>query len=160
MCKSYVNGSIKILFSGIVWLATVIVVSQLSPEQGIWIVLIGGMLIHPVSIILGKFTGLSGAHTKGNVIGNLVLEGTILLAASIQGFLLFLGLITKKTINKLSGIAISIIIFVITITILFSWGSATQYNNSKNAIPFWILQSYLLIPASFWIFFEVNTNPT
>jgi AraC-like DNA-binding protein len=85
---------------------------------------------------------------------------TILLVASIQGFLLFLALITKKTNNKLSNIAISIIIFVITITLLFSWGSATHYNNSKNAIPFWVLHSYLLIPASFWIFFEVNTNPT
>ncbi len=85
---------------------------------------------------------------------------TILLVASIQGFLLFLGLLTKKTTNKLSSIAISIVIFVITITILFSWGSASHYNNSKNAIPFWLLNSYLLIPASFWIFFEVNTSPT
>jgi len=85
---------------------------------------------------------------------------TVLLVAAIQGFLLFLGLITKKTKNKLSNIAISIIVFVIAITILFSWGSASHYNNSKNAIPFWILSSYLLVPASFWIFFEVNTNPT
>ena len=84
---------------------------------------------------------------------------TILLVASIQGFLLFLGLTAKKTKNKLSNIAVSIIIFVITITILFSWGSATHYNNSKNAIPFWVLQSYLLIPASLWLFFEINTNP-
>ena len=85
---------------------------------------------------------------------------TILLVASIQGFLLFLGLVTKKTTNKLSSFSISILVFVITITLLFSWGSASQYNNSTNAIPFWVLQSYLLIPASLWIFFEVNTNLT
>lgn len=85
---------------------------------------------------------------------------TVLLVASIQGFLLFLGLLTKKTTNKLSSIAISILIFFVTITLLFSWGSATRYNNSPNAIPFWTLQSYLLIPASFWLFFEANTNPT
>ena len=84
---------------------------------------------------------------------------TILLVASIQGFLMFLALITKKTTSKLSGIAISIIIFFITITLLFSWGGATHYNNSPNAIPFWTLHSYLLIPASFWLFFEVNINP-
>lgn len=83
---------------------------------------------------------------------------TILLVASIQGFLLFLGLVTKKTANKLSSVSIGILVFVITITLLFSWGSASQYNNSKNVIPFWVLQSYLLIPASFWLFFEVNTN--
>ena len=83
---------------------------------------------------------------------------TILLVASIQGFLLFLGLFTKKTTNKLSSVSIGILVYVITITLLFSWGSASQYNNSKNVIPFWVLQSYLLIPASFWLFFEVNTN--
>jgi len=83
---------------------------------------------------------------------------TILLVASIQGFLLFLGLFTKKTTNKLSNVSIGILVFVITITLLFSWGSASQYNNSTNVIPFWVLQSYLLIPASFWLFFEINTN--
>jgi AraC-like DNA-binding protein len=85
---------------------------------------------------------------------------TLLLVASIQGFLLFFALITKKTNNRLSNVAISIIIFVITITVLFSWGSVSHYNNSPKAIPFWTLHSYLLIPASFWIFLEVNTNPT
>ena len=84
---------------------------------------------------------------------------TVLLVASIQGFLLFLGLTTKKTINKLSNFSIGILVFLITITLLFSWGSATKYNNSLNAIPFWVLQSYLLVPASFLLFFEVNTNP-
>ena len=83
---------------------------------------------------------------------------TILLVASIQGFLLFLGLVTKKTKSKLSNVSIGILVFVITITLLFSWGSASQYNNSTNVIPFWVLQSYLLIPSSFWLFFEVNTN--
>jgi AraC-like DNA-binding protein len=84
---------------------------------------------------------------------------TILLVAAIQGFLLFLALITKKTTNKLSNISIGLIVFVITITILFSWGSVSHYNNSPNAIPFWIVHSYLLIPAAFWLFLEVNTYP-
>ncbi len=83
---------------------------------------------------------------------------TVLLVAAIQGLLLFLGLMTKKVPNKLSNVAIGIVVFVITISLLFSWGSASQYNNSTNVIPFWILQSYLLIPASFWLFFEANTN--
>ncbi len=84
---------------------------------------------------------------------------TTLLVSSIQGFLLVLGLMTKRTTNKLSSVAIAMLVFVITITLLFSWGSATKYNNSENAIPFWVLHSYSLIPASIWLFFEVNTNP-
>lgn len=84
---------------------------------------------------------------------------TVLLVAAIQGFLLFIALISKKTSQKLSSIAISLIVFVVTLTVLFSWGSATNYNNSADAIPFWVLQSNLIIPASFWLFCEVNTNP-
>jgi AraC-like DNA-binding protein len=85
---------------------------------------------------------------------------TILLVASVQGFLLFSGLLTKKTANRLSNVAVSIIIFIISITIFFSWGSVTHYNNSPNAIPFWRFQSYWLIPAALWMFLETNTNPT
>lgn len=87
------------------------------------------------------------------------LNDTVLLAASIQGALLFLGLISKKANNRVSNVSVGIIVFVITGTILFSWGSATHYNNSEDAFPFWVLQSYWLLPPAFWLFLKVNTDP-
>lgn len=77
MCKGYANGSIGIIISGLIWLASGIVAFQFSAKQAIWSLLIGGMFIHPLSLLVGKAMGLSGTHTKGNPLGNLAMEGTI-----------------------------------------------------------------------------------
>ena len=77
MCKAYANGSIGIIVSGLVWLTSAIVSFHFSAKQAIWTLLIGGMLIHSLSVIITKGMGLSGKHTKGNPLGNLAMEGTI-----------------------------------------------------------------------------------
>jgi hypothetical protein len=77
MCRGYANGSIGIIVSGLIWLISATVTYQYSAKQAIWTLLIGGMLIHPVSVLLYKIIGLSGNHTKGNPLGNLGMEGTI-----------------------------------------------------------------------------------
>ncbi len=77
MCRGYANGSIGIIVSGLMWLISAAVAYQYSAKQAVWTLLIGGMLIHPVSVLLYKMIGLSGNHTKGNPLGNLAMEGTI-----------------------------------------------------------------------------------
>ena len=77
MCRGYANGSIGIIVSGLMWLISAIVTYQYSANHAVWTLLIGGMLIHPVSVLLYKIIGLSGSHTKGNPLGNLAMEGTI-----------------------------------------------------------------------------------
>jgi len=77
MYRGYANGSIGIIVSGLMWLLSAIVTYQYSAKQAIWTLLIGGMLIHPVSVLLYKIIGLRGNHTKGNPLGNLGMEGTI-----------------------------------------------------------------------------------
>ena len=77
MRRGYANGSIGIIVSGFSWLISAIVAYQYSASHAVWTLLIGGMLIHPVSVILYKTIGLSGNHTKGNPLGNLGMEGTL-----------------------------------------------------------------------------------
>lgn len=77
MCRGYANGSIGIIVSGLMWLISAAVTYQNSAKQAVWTLLIGGILIHPVSVLLYKISGLSGNHTKGNPLGNLAMEGTI-----------------------------------------------------------------------------------
>jgi hypothetical protein len=77
MCKGYANGSIGIIISGLIWLISATISYQYSDEQAVWILLIGGMFIHPISVVLSKVVGLNGTHTKGNPLGNLAMEGTI-----------------------------------------------------------------------------------
>lgn len=77
MCKSYANGSIGIIVSGCIWLISAVIANQYSPQKAIWMHFIGGMFIYPISIVISKFNGLSGTHTKGNQLGILAMEGTI-----------------------------------------------------------------------------------
>ncbi|WP_426065061.1 DUF7010 family protein [Flavobacterium sp. DSP2-3-1] len=77
MRRGYANGSIGIIVSGLTWLISAIVTYQYSASQAVWTLLIGGVIIHPVSVLLYKTIGLSGNHTKGNPLGNLGTEATI-----------------------------------------------------------------------------------
>ena len=77
MRRGYANGSIGIIVSGLTWLISAIVTYQYSASQAVWTLLIGGVIIHPVSVLLYKTIGLSGNHTKGNPLGNLGMEGTV-----------------------------------------------------------------------------------
>lgn len=77
MRKGYANGSIGIIVSGLIWLLSATISYQYSAKQAAWMLLIGGMFIHPVGVLLSKAIGLSGTHTKGNPLGNLAMEGTI-----------------------------------------------------------------------------------
>lgn len=77
MRRGYADGSLGIMVSGTVWLIAAAVSDRLSAEQAIWTLLLGGVLIHPLSVLLYKILGLSGKHTKGNPLGNLGMEGTL-----------------------------------------------------------------------------------
>jgi hypothetical protein len=83
MCKAYANGSAGILSSGLVWLLASIVVFQYGDKKAVWALLIGGMFIHPLSILLSKLLGLQGAHAANNYFGRLAMEGTVFMLMCI-----------------------------------------------------------------------------
>ena len=86
------------------------------------------------------------------------MTATIILTAATQGFLIALGLIFKKSKNRYSNIYLSMLIILLSLDILFTWGSMTGYNNAKNRIPFWLLSSYLIIPPALWLYFKHNSE--
>lgn len=77
MREGYADGSIGMIVSGLIWLMSAIVAFQFSDKQAVWTLIFGGMFIHPLGVLLCKIMKLSGAHTKGNPLGNLAMEGTI-----------------------------------------------------------------------------------
>ena len=77
MRTGYTNGSVGIIVSGVVWLISAIICYQFSAKQAVWSLLIGGMFIHPLSMLVSKVLGLKDAHTKGNPLANLAMEGTV-----------------------------------------------------------------------------------
>lgn len=76
MRKGYADGSIGVLTSGTMWLIAALVAYFISAEKAIWALLIGGMLINPVSGIIEKLKGYKGHHPQ-NALKFLAWENTI-----------------------------------------------------------------------------------
>ncbi|WP_339614407.1 hypothetical protein [uncultured Winogradskyella sp.] len=83
MCKSYFGGCPGALISGIVWLTAGITALVSTEQISVLVFFFGGMLIHPLGIVLSKALNRSGKHKTGNPLSSLALEST---------FLLFIGL--------------------------------------------------------------------
>jgi hypothetical protein len=75
----YYGGAPGVLASAIAWLVATLVAAIHSPKAAVLALFAGGMLIHPVAIVIAKLLGRPGGHTKGNPLGALALEGTILM---------------------------------------------------------------------------------
>ena len=74
---AYAGGAPGIFTSATVWLIAAIVATVVSPERAIWALFIGGMFIHPVSVLLTKVIGQSGKHSRGNPLGSLAMATTL-----------------------------------------------------------------------------------
>lgn len=85
------------------------------------------------------------------------MSSSILLLASLQGLLLSLGLLFKRTKSYLSNVFLSLIVIVLSMELFFYWGGISGYNNSKGAFPFWVFISYLILPPALWLYLKANT---
>jgi hypothetical protein len=88
MRHAYFGGATGIATSGIVWLAAAVTAYLVSARGAIAALFIGGMFIHPAAMLLSRLLGRPGAHTKGNPLAPLALEGTVwLMLATAVAFL-------------------------------------------------------------------------
>jgi hypothetical protein len=83
MRSGYFNGAPGILVSGLVWLVSGLFAVFVSQGSAVLALLFGGAVIHPLSVVAAKILGRSGAHSKGNPLGRLAIEGTFWLLAGI-----------------------------------------------------------------------------
>lgn len=83
MRKSYFGGGPGAFVSGFVWMTAGITALISTKQISVLVFFFGGMLIHPMGIMLSKALNRSGKHKKGNPLSPLALEST---------FLLFIGL--------------------------------------------------------------------
>jgi AraC-like DNA-binding protein len=82
----------------------------------------------------------------------------LLLLAAAQGMLLSFVLIFPGKKRDRSNPFLGLIIFTIALELLNAWGMQVKYHSSETAIPFWVLQSYLVLPVSLWLFVKSNMN--
>ena len=71
MRQGYCSGGVGILASAVVWSVAAGVAVFGTAQNAVWALLIGGMLIHPASVLICKLLGARGAHTKGNPLAQL-----------------------------------------------------------------------------------------
>lgn len=77
MRDAFYDGAPGILVSGLVWATAALVCFAQGVERGVWALLIGGALIHPVANILTKALGRSAAPPKSNALPALAAATTV-----------------------------------------------------------------------------------
>ncbi|HVK79091.1 MAG TPA: hypothetical protein VM915_00630 [Verrucomicrobiae bacterium] len=83
MRRGYVSGAGGILASSLAWAAAAATAILVSPAQSVWVLFIGGMLIHPAGLVICKLVGASGGHEKANPLGALAGATTLWLIFSL-----------------------------------------------------------------------------
>ena len=73
---AYYDGAPGIMTSGMVWLVAGTFAQYGSPERGVWVLLIGGMFIHPLAVLFNKALGRSGNHNPANPLAGLAMAST------------------------------------------------------------------------------------
>lgn len=77
MRVAFYDGGPGMLVSGTVWAVAAMVVAFQGVERGIWALLIGGALIHPLSVLLTKALGRTAASPKDNGLPSLAGTSTV-----------------------------------------------------------------------------------
>ncbi|WP_394781621.1 DUF7010 family protein [Undibacterium sp.] len=80
---AYYGGAPGMLISALVWFGAGMVSMLISPSRAIWVLFIGGMFIHPASMLFCRLIGRSGKHAPGNPLGTLALASTFWLIFSL-----------------------------------------------------------------------------
>jgi hypothetical protein len=77
MCDAYLGGAPGMFVSGTVWAIAGLACLWRSPQDAVWALYAGGVLIHPLSVLLTRLLGRPGRHAPGNPLGMLAFATTI-----------------------------------------------------------------------------------
>jgi hypothetical protein len=77
MRHAHYDGAPGILVSGLVWIAATLVGYLIGTHQAVWTLLIGGALIHPLSLVVTKALGRPATTGKTNALNQLGIASTI-----------------------------------------------------------------------------------
>lgn len=69
MRRGYFSGGAGILASALAWTAAAVTAAVVAEQKAIWVLLVGGALIHPVGLLICRLLGAAGSHSKDNPLG-------------------------------------------------------------------------------------------
>lgn len=77
MRHAHYDGAPGVFVSGVVWVSAAFVCNLIGINQAVWTLLIGGALIHPITIMVTKLLGRSAKTDKANALNQLAMASTI-----------------------------------------------------------------------------------
>jgi hypothetical protein len=77
MRLAYYDGAPGVLVSSLIWLTAAAVCQFVGVHKAVWALLIGGALIHPLSLVLTKLLGRSAKTQPGNALAQLAAASTV-----------------------------------------------------------------------------------
>lgn len=84
MRHGYLGGAPGLFASAAMWLAAGGVAAGGFAKHAVIVLFVGGMLIHPLAVLACKLAGRPGAQAKGNPLGALALESTVILLLGVM----------------------------------------------------------------------------
>ena len=142
MRNNHMNGATGIVVSGLVWLTSSFVAFNYSSKQAVWALLIGGVLIHPLSTIFNKIIGVKGTHSKNNPLANLAMEGTFYMLMCIP---------------LAYGLSLQRIEWFFPAMLMIIGGRYLTFNTIYGNRLFWVLGGILGFAG--YILFSLNAKP-
>jgi len=141
MNSSYFGGGAGVLVSGLVWCVAGLVGLFYSNQSSMLTLFFGGMLIHPLAILLVKALKRSGSHDPKNPLGKLALESTIIL---------FVGLFIAFCVAQLKNEWFyPIMLMIIGVRYLV-------FNTLYGAKVYWVLGALLMFLGMLCILLGAN----
>jgi hypothetical protein len=76
MRHAYRDGAPGMLVSATMWLIAGCVAWRMAPAKAVWALFVGGMLIHPLSVLVCRMLGRPARHSPANPLGALAMAST------------------------------------------------------------------------------------
>lgn len=139
MRKSYLGGATGAFASGMVWLTAGVIALLSTTQASILVFFFGGMLIHPLGILLSKALKRSGKHNKNNPLSTLALESTFILFTGL--FIAFVMLQPRPN-------------WFFPIMLLIIGGRYLVFNSIYGMRVYWVFGGILILAGFSGIFFD------
>ncbi len=130
MSLSYYGGGTGVFISGVVWCIAGLIAALHSNQSSMLTLFFGGMLIHPLAILLCKRLNRTGKHNTKSPLGKLAFEST---------FILFVGLFLAFFVAKLQ------IEWFYPIMLLIIGVRYLVFNTLYGLKTYWILGGTLML---------------
>ncbi len=141
MRQAYFNGGTGVLVSGLVWSVAGVVALFYSNQTSMLTLFFGGMLIHPLGLLMAKLLNRSGKHQADNPLAKLALESTVIL---------FVGLFLAFVVARVQ-VDWFYPIMLLTIGVRY-----LLFNTLYGAKIYWLLGMVLMVSGALCIVLQAD----